>query len=144
MKKEELTHLKCLFNDALQPAVHMPNFTLAARSRAQFTINSWKTGCGMEKLLASLRTPALATGWQSTQDNRKAFREPRFLLCGQCLGIAIPWKLLHPCAGGGEREAGDSVRGGMLRGAVPQLPVHVAGMVNHQLRFCSVALLWEH
>lgn len=48
MKKEELTHLKCLFNDALQPAVCMPNFTPAACSRAQFTINSWKTGCGME------------------------------------------------------------------------------------------------
>ena len=77
----------------------MPNFILAARSRAQFTINSWKTGCGMERLLASLLAPALAAGWQSTEDNRKAFREPCFLLAALAgaLAVLFPGSCYIPC-----------------------------------------------
>lgn len=107
----------------------------------------------MEKLLAGPLTPALAAGWQSTQDNRKAFREPGFLLAVQAGALAelspggcsIPCRI---CLG----------RGAGARGLPEQgLPRHGEGcsegqrcgsqhgyvgwLVNHRWRFCSVGFV---
>lgn len=91
----------------------------------------------MERLLASLLTPALAAGWQSTEDNRKAFRELCFLLAARAGALAalftgtcsIPCRM---CQGRLWTPAAEfaPVWGGMLRGAVPQLPVQIAGLAG--------------
>lgn len=137
--------MKCLFNDALKPAAYMPNFTLAARSRAQFTMNSWKTGCGMEKALGQAAHSCPGCGWQGTEDSREAFWELCFLptaLAG-ALAVLVTAPSLNR---GEEQEAQVSLPWLQGGGAMPQLPAHInwALLVNHQLRFSSVALLWEH
>lgn len=61
------------------------------------------------------------------------------------------WELFHPLLNvqrSGRLESpamGFALAwGGMLGGTDPQLPARITGLVIHQLRFCSVALLWEH
>lgn len=100
--------MKCLFNDALKPAAYMPNFTLAARSRAQFTMNSWKTGCGMEEALgqpANSCPGCRLAGHPGQQKSLSGALPPR---CTQCLGSAAPWELLHPLRTHQERGEGGS------------------------------------
>lgn len=127
--------MKCLFNDALKPAAYMPNFTLAARSRAQFTMNSWKTGCGMEKALGQ---PANSCPGRRLAGHRGQQRGLSGALCPprcpeRCLGTAGPCWLLHPLTNTRGEELRSLAAGFALlqgRGAVPQLPAQIAGLAG--------------
>jgi len=59
----------------------------------------------------------------------------------------LPWQPRQPLpnvpAERGGRP-GTPARGGMLGGAAPGAGIWAGRPVNHQRRFCSVALLWEH
>lgn len=100
---------------------------------------------GWKRLLARLLTPALAVGWQGTEDSREAFWELCFL--PTALASALALLVAAPSLNRGEeQEAQVSLPWLQGGGAMPQLPAHInwALLVNHQLRFSSVALLWEH
>lgn len=65
---------------------------------------------GWKRLLASLLTPALAAGWQGTEDSRKAFRELCCLLAALAgaLAVLVPGSCSIPCRMHQGRGAGGS------------------------------------
>lgn len=159
-KKAELTCLKCIFNDALQPAACMPNFTPAAHCRAPFPTSSWSSAGRWE---GARPAPALLP-LPCSEGTAGAFWEPcscsllpslpnvpgfgRDLRLGTPKAEAVASLLQGFCLASARGGAGGTRRW-LGRGEVGASDPSAASRAGKSpgsspLRAFCVALLWEH